>query len=185
MVGAFANSLRRAEHSQARHKGPLVTGTISKALLNLNATFQDNNHSDPRHNKDGKTDRFISGILRSFKKVDSKEKAQKSITPAFIKHLHTIPKRTFFQHISDLCICAFFFAYRACKYSQTTGTHRIKILTPRNVVFQQGHCIITNRENFATADIVFITFVAQKNDMYHDTVTHHATTNPELCPVHI
>ena len=89
VVGAFAISLRRGEHSHERHKGPLVAGTISKALSNLAATFQDNDHNDPRHNKDGQIDRFISGIIRSFKKVDPKERAQKVITPALLKHLYS------------------------------------------------------------------------------------------------
>ena len=185
MAGAFVISLRRGEHSHERHKGPLVAGTISKALSNLAATFQDNNHSDLRHNIDGKTDRFISGILRSFKKVDPKEKAQKAITPALLRHLYTRSKTTFFQHVADLCTGAFFFACRSCEYSQTTGSRKTKILTPRNIVFRQGNRTITNRQQFSTANSVSITFVAQKNDMYHDTVTQHATSNPDLCPVHI
>ena len=185
VVGAFAISLRRGEHSHERHQGPLVAGTISKALSNLAATFQDNNHCDPRHNKEGKTDRFILGIIRSFKKSDPKEKAQKAITPALLQHLYTRSKSVFFQHIADLCTGAFFFACRSCEYSQTTGSRKTKVLTPRNIVFRQGHKVITDRTQFTTADAVSITFVAQKNDMYHDTVTQHATTNSALCPVHI
>ena len=185
MVGAFAVSLRRGEHSHPRHTNPLVAGTVSKALSNLAMTFQDNDHADPRHNRDGKTDRFITSILRSFRRHDPKEKAQKAVTPQLLQHLYNRSKTAFATHIANLCNGAFFFACRSCEYSKTTGTRKTKTLTPRNIVFRNKHRTITNRKQFASADSVSITFVAQKNDMHHDTITQHATSNPALCPVHI
>ena len=111
MVGAFAIAIRRGEFSSSRHTDPLVAGTVSKALSNLAATFQNNNHDDPRKTNDNKTDKFIRGILRAFKKVDPKEKAQKAATPHLLQHLYTRSKTEFNTHIADLCNGAFFFSY--------------------------------------------------------------------------
>ena len=77
MVGAFAVSLRRGEHSHQRHKGPLVAGTVNKAISNLAASFQECNQADPRKTDDNETDKFITSILKSFRKSDPKEKPKK------------------------------------------------------------------------------------------------------------
>ena len=182
MVGAFAVSLRRGKHSHHRHKGPLVAGTVSKAISNLAATFQEHNQADPRKTNENETDKFITNIIKSFRKSDPKEKAQKAITPALLWHLYTRGKTDFFTHLADLTNGAFFFACRSYEYSKTSGTRKTKTITLGNIAFRRGHKQLTEHH---AADSVSVTFVAQKNDKYHDTVTHHSTSDEHFCPVKI
>ena len=185
MVGGFAVSIRRGEHSHSRHTDPLVGGTVTKALSDLAKTFQDNDKPDPRHNTKGETHTFLKSIIRSFRKSDPREKPQKAITPTLLAHLYKQGKTSFLQHVADLCNGAFFFACRSCEYASTTGTRKTKIITVGCVVFRIGHRIITNKADYHTADSVSITFISQKNDMDYETITQHKTTNKLHCPVTI
>ena len=177
MVGAFAVSLRRGEHSHQRHKGPLVAGTVSKALSNLAATFQEHNQADPRKTHENETDKFVTNIIRSFRKSDPKEKSQKAITPALLRHLYTRGKSDFLIHLADITNGAFFFACRSCEYSKTSGTRKTKTIRLVNIIFRKRHQQLTERDEFSSANSSSIAFVAQKNDKYHDTVTRHSTTD--------
>ena len=123
-------------------------------------------------------------MQRYFKNTDPKEKAQRAITPEVLAYLFSSPKTdTFLQHIADLCNGAFFFACRSCEYSQTTGTRKTKIITPRNVVFRIRNRRITNPKLFHMATTVSITFINQKNDQNYDTVTQHNNNHALQNPV--
>ena len=183
IVGAFAISIRRGEHSHPRHTEPLVAGTVNKAMSDLATSFQDNNQPDPRTTDNNTTDHFISGIIQSFKKVDPKEKSQKAATPQLLLYLYTRISSTFIKIVDDLCCGAFFFACRSCEYSKIQGTYKAKTLTPRNIVFRIGNCVLTNIRIYYIADAVSITFVSQKNDMNHNTVTQHKNASPRFFPV--
>ena len=127
VVGAFAISIRRGEHSPARYTDPLVSGTVYKAISNLATSFSNNDYPDPRLNEDGKIHRHITNITKSFKRSDPQEKAQKAVTPMLLNHLFT-RKDKFSKHIADLINGAFFFACRSCEYSKVTGTRKTKII---------------------------------------------------------
>ena len=51
--------------------------------------------------------------------------------------------------------------------------------------FRKGYKQLTERSEFHAADSISITFVAQKNEKYHDTVTQHSTTDKHFCPVKV
>ena len=162
MVGAFVISVRRGEHSAPRYTEPLVAGTVQKAISNLATSFSDHNHPDPRLSIDGKIDRHISMIQKSFKHLDPREKAQKAVTPMLLAHLfkQTSP---FACTITDLINGAFFFACRSCEYSKVSGTRKTKLITIRHIRFRQGNRLLKHRSLFHKADSVSITFVNQKN----------------------
>ena len=147
--------------------------------------FEDNNQPDPRLNENNKTHSFLTGVLRSFKRLDPAEKPQKAITPNLLAYLYKQGKSQFHNHISDLCNGAFFFACRSCEYSATTGTRKTKTITVKCVAFRIGHRLLTNKTDFKTADSVSITFISQKNEEDFETVTQHKTSNNLHCPVKI
>ena len=184
LVAAFAISIRRGEYSPPRHEGPLVAGTVDKAISCLATAFKDHNKRDPRLSEDGVKDIFLAAMQRHFKNTDPKEKAQRAITPEVLAYLFSRPKSDkFAQHIARLCNGAFFFACRSCEYSQTTGTRKTKIITPRNVVFRIRNRRIKDRRLFHKATTVSITFVNQKNDQNYDTVTQHKNGHPKQDPI--
>ena len=122
LVGGFAISLCRCEHSAPRYTEPLVAGTISLALSDLEAIFSHNDKVDLRIDADGNIHPHIKSIIRSFKKSDPKEKVQKAITPQVLAWLYSRPDGSDFdRHNADLCNGAFFFACRSCEYSKTPG----------------------------------------------------------------
>ena len=184
LVAGFAISIRRGEHSPTGHEGPLVAGTVDKAISCLATTFKDNDKRDPRLSSDGVKDIFLSAMQRHFKNTDPKEKAQRAVTPEVLAYLFIRPKSdNFAQHIADLSNGAFFFACRSCEYAHTTGTRKTKIITPRNVVFRIRNKRITNPKLFHTATTVSITFVNKKNDNNFDTVTQHRNGHALQDPV--
>ena len=186
LVAGFAISIRRGEHSRPGHEGALVAGTVAKTLSCLATTFQNDNKGDPRLSADGKTDIFLTAIARSFKNEDPKEKQQKAATPEVLAYLFSRPKDdTFAQHIADVVNGAYFFACRSCEYSQTTGTRKTKIITPRTIVFRHRNRTIKNRKMFHTATTVSITFINQKNDNNYETVTQHKNGHAIQDPVAI
>ena len=126
MIGAFVISIRRGEHSHPRHRKPLVVGTFSKAMSNLAIFFHNNSYPDPRTIDDSTTDRFVTGIIWSFRKVEPEEKAQKAATPQLLFDLYTRSSSTFVKKIANLCCGAFFFTCRFCEYFKTQGTHNTK-----------------------------------------------------------
>ena len=176
MVGGFAISTRQGEYSHPRHTVPSVAGMVNKALSNLVTSFQDNNKPDPRKSGGNNIHLFISPITKLFNKCDPKEKAQKVITPKLLLHLYTRNNNQFSQHTADLWYGAFFFACRSCKYATTTGTRKTKTITINKVTLFIGHQKLQDRTTFNTADALAITFVAQKNNSCHKTVTQHTNS---------
>ena len=184
LVGGFAISIRRGEHSAPRYDSPLGAGTVRQTLSNLASAFTINDHADPRHNDEGDIHPHLKNILRAFSRNDPKCEPQKAITPMLLAYLY---KRTdnFAQHIADLCNGAFFFACRSCEYSQTKGTRKTKIITLGNIGFRTRNRVITDPALFSTAETVSITFVNQKNENNYETVTQHSNTHPTQNPVAI
>ena len=182
MVGAFAISVRRGEHSAAQYTDPLVSGIVSNALSNLATTFSDNDYPDPHNSIDGKTDRHLSNIIRSFKRSDPRENPQKTVTPMLLAYLCK-PKDEFSKHIADLINSVFFFACRSCEYFKVTGTRKTKAIAIRNICFRKGNGVLKYKTQLHTADSVSITFVSQKNDQCYKTVTQHRNSQSIQNPV--
>jgi len=86
----------------------------------------------------------------------------------------------------ELFIGAFFFAMRSCEYVHVQGKRKTKLLCIRNIRFFQGKRLVKHSDPFLhLASSVSITFEDQKRGSKGDTITHHRTTDPVLCPVKI
>ena len=68
MIRAFAISICRGEYFPPRYTEPLVASTFSKVMSNLATSFQNNNQTDPRTTDENTINRFVTGIIKSFKK---------------------------------------------------------------------------------------------------------------------
>jgi len=86
----------------------------------------------------------------------------------------------------ELFIGAFFFAMRSCEYLTVSGKRKTKLLSLKNIHFFMGKKRLNHRDKILhLASSVSITFEAQKRDTKNDTITHHRTADPLLCPVKI
>ena len=93
--------------------------------------------------------------------------------------------------VGQLVVGAFFFAMRACEFSDVGAPRRTRIITIGDVEFRKdGRKVDHDRVNeMEEADTVSITFRTQKNGEKGTTVTQHKTTGlnasgtPGLCPV--
>jgi hypothetical protein len=86
----------------------------------------------------------------------------------------------------ELFIGAFFFAMRSCEYLTVNGTRKTKLLSIKNIRFFLGKKRLKHSDkNLHLASSVSITFEEQKRGTKNDTITHHRTTDPLLCPVKI
>ena len=174
LVGGFAVSISRGEHSPPGHEGPLVSSTVKHTISNLASSFTVNDHTNPRKNANGDIHPHLQLMLRAYARTDLKVAAQKAITPQLLAYLYTRSKDDIFtQHIADLSNGVFFFACRSCEYSQTKGIRKTKIVTLGNIAFWSGNRVHTDPLTFAGAETVSITFVNQKNENNFKTVTQH------------
>jgi hypothetical protein len=93
--------------------------------------------------------------------------------------------------IGQLVVGAFFFAMRACEFSDVGGPRRTRIITVGDVEFRRdGRRVSHDRvREMEAADTVSITFRTQKNGERGTTVTQHKTAGARmggatrLCPV--
>ena len=92
--------------------------------------------------------------------------------------------------VGQLVVGAFFFAMRACEFSDVGGPRRTQILTLGDVEFRREGSKVTSddEEVLAAADTVSLTFRTQKNGEKGTTVTQHRTTGTamggaKICPV--
>jgi hypothetical protein len=117
------------------------------------------------------------------------EKRQKAVPLSVIhkvSQLYSGSKDPLSSACSQLIVGAFFFAMRSCEYSKTTSPNEsttTKLLTLRNIRFFSKSKLITHdHPNLASADIVSITFEAQKNKTKFQTISLHRSSS-KLCPV--
>jgi hypothetical protein len=84
----------------------------------------------------------------------------------------------------ELFIGAFFFAMRSCEYLSVSGQRKTKLLVVRNIRFFMGKRRVQHDDkNLHLSTSVSITFEEQKRGSKNDTITHHRTNDPILCPV--
>ena len=72
LVAGFSISIRRGEHSSTGNEGPLVAGTVGKAISNMAKIFSNKYMPDPMKSVDGVTHSHITLIIKSFRKIDIK-----------------------------------------------------------------------------------------------------------------
>ena len=119
------------------------------------------------------------------------ETRQSQALPAAVVSMVEAAKATeTHRAIGQLVVGAFFFAIRACEFSDVGAPRRTRIIMVRDVEFRRdGRKIDHNLgEEMEAADTVSITFRTQKNGEKGMTVTQHTTAGTtiggaRLCPV--
>jgi hypothetical protein len=94
------------------------------------------------------------------------------------------------QAVGQLSVGAFFFAMRACEFSEVGGPRRTRTITLGDLEFRRRGTKIEgdDEDELASADTVSITFRTQKNGEKGTTVTQHQTAKTamrgaKICPV--
>jgi hypothetical protein len=183
ILGAFAHALREGRFNTKRSN--LIKSDSCRASIDCVAqTFRLANRPDPRLDEDGKSSLFLQRQFRGYKKLDKAEKQQVALTGSVIKELHKMAFTSLDISMCQLFTGAFFFAMRSCEYLKVSGKQRTKILTLQNIRFFKGRRELNHYNKFLqTADSVSITFEFQKKDTRNDTITHHRSGHPSICPV--
>lgn len=127
--------------------------------------------------------------LEAYKAQDPNEKKQKAI-PVSVIHkitqLFLTSKDPLSVACSQLIVGAFFFAMRSCKYSKTTSPNEsttTKLHTLQNIhFFKNSELLPHNHSDLQNADIMSITFKAQKKQTKFHTISLHKSS-ATLCPV--
>jgi hypothetical protein len=188
LLGAFASAIR-----SARFSGPtytqLASGTVSDTVNHVAAAFVDAGFNDPRHTEvRGPSSRFLQRQYKCYKNLDANIKQQKAITASILSNMiahANLPFATSAEKaVSELAVGAFFFAMRSCEYTDVSGPRRTKPLRLRNIrFFRDNKALDLLDPTLPSATAISITFEFQKTDIRNETVHHHATILPNLCPV--
>lgn len=127
--------------------------------------------------------------LDAYKAQDPNERRQKAVPVSVItkiSQLFASSKDTLSSACSQLIVGAFFFAMRSCEYSKTTSPNEsttTKLLTLGNIrFFKNSELLPHDHKDLSAADIVSITFEAQKNKTKFQRISLHRSSAP-LCPV--
>jgi hypothetical protein len=108
---------------------------------------------------------LLSRQFRSYRNDDPKEIQQKALPFIVLRELAKRQVSELDKAISQLTICAGFFACRSCEYLKVPRREmkRTKLLRLRNIrFFKDGRLISTPSENLEFADSVAVTFEMQK-----------------------
>jgi len=129
---------------------------------------------------------LLSRQFRAYRNDDPKEIQQKALPFVVLEELAKRQVSELERAISQLTICAGFFACRSCEYLKVPRREmkRTKLLCMRNIrFFKDGRLLSTPSADLEFADSVAVTFEMQKNDLKNETVIHGRTDDPILCPV--
>ena len=165
---------------------PLVEGTVRGAISHVVQAFRESGRQNPTKDADNMLSVLLSRQFRSYRNDDPKEIQQKALSFIVLRELAKRQVSELDKAISQLTICAGFFACRSCEYLKVPRREmkRTKLLRLRNIrFFKDGRLISTPSENLEFADSVAVTFEMQKNDHKHETVIHGRTDDAILCPV--
>jgi hypothetical protein len=129
--------------------------------------------------------------LRGYAIEDPGTKQSQALPAAVVSIVEAVKASEMHRAVGQLVVCAFFFAMRACEFSDVGAPRRTRIITIGDVEFRKdGRKVSRDRETeMEEADTVSITFRTQKNGEKGTTVTQHRTTGrhangtSRLCPV--
>ena len=125
--------------------------------------------------------------IQRLQNLDKNTKQQKALPLVVLRELAKNKSTVENIALAQLCIGAFFFAMRSCKYLRTTipqEKRQTKTLCIRNLrFFIKGRRLEYSAANLSLADTITVTFEFQKSDERHKSVTMFRSGDPELCPV--
>jgi hypothetical protein len=185
ILGAFCNAIREGRlHSRAvrTNKSESVRAAldnISQALLSWQTGLIPAS--------------MEMGNLLSFYKdnfgdqaADPAEKRQIAISGSVLREFYRLSRSAMDKARCELFIGTFFFAMRSCEYLSVQGKRKTKLLCIRNIRFFQGKRLVKHSDPLLyLVSSVSITFEEHKCGSKGNTITHHRTKDPVLCPVKI
>jgi len=185
ILGAFCNAVQEGRlHSKSLRTNK--SESVRAALDNVSQAFKLANRPDPRLDGDGKLAFILQRQLRGYRATDTPEKRQIAISGSVLCEFHRLALSKMDKARCELFIGAFFFAMRSCEYLSVRRKRKTKVLCVKNIKFFQGKRLMRHTDPLLhLASSVLITFEEQKRDTKGDTITHHRTSDPLLCPVKI
>jgi len=185
ILGAFCHAVREGRlHSKTVR--PNKSESVRAALDNVAQAYKLAGRADPRLDQDKKFAFILQRQLRGYRSTDVPERRQIAISGAVLREFHRLALSQMDKARCELFIGAFFFAMRSCEYLTVSGPRKTKLLSIKNIRFFMGKRQLTHSDkNLHLASSVSITFEEQKRGTKNDTITHHRTNDPLLCPVKI
>jgi len=169
------------------HTEALVEGTVRGAISHVVQAFQESGRQNPTKDADNMLSVLLSRQFRAYRNDnDPKEVQQKALPFIVLKELAKRRVSELDRGVSQLTICAGFFACRSCEYLKVPQREMkcTKLLCLRNIIFfKDGRLLSTPSANLEFADSVAVTFEMQKHEQKHETIIHGQTDNPVLSPV--
>ena len=134
---------------------------------------------------------MLQQVYRGYKNIDPATKQQKALPVSVLRKMYNIAK---LQNSpiplarAELACLAFFYCMRSCEYSKTSSdeSKRTQTLKLRNFRFFKNKRLMSHSSPaLATADLVDVTFMFQKNEDRNESVGMHAArSSPDfMCPV--
>jgi len=164
----------------------LVEGTVRGAISHVVQAFWESGKQNPTKDADNMLSVLLSRQFRAYRNDDPKEVQQKALPFIVLEELAKRQVSELDRGVSQLTICAGFFACPSCEYLKVPRREmkRTKLLCLRNIrFFKDGRLLFTPSANLEFADSVAVTFEMQKNEQKHETIIHSRTDDPVLCPV--
>jgi len=187
LLGAFCNVIREGQlHSKSLRTNK--SESVRAILDNVSQAFKLAGRSDPRLDRDGKFAFVLQRQLRGYRSSDVPvpEKRQIAISGSVLHEFYRLALSNMDKARCELFIGAFFFAMRSCVYVTVYGKKTTKLLSVKNIRFFTGKRMVNHSDNnLHFSSSVSITFEEQKRGTKNDTITHHRTNDPLLCPVKI
>ena len=167
--------------------------TVREAISSLAKAQINRFGSSPFHRQGDLLGGLFSELERQLKAMEKTtvgRKAQKAITPAFLRCLALLASHSVINnakdHAVDLLIAFYFFAMRSCEFVHTLTPGQTKIITLGCITFfssDQKELKHSHPNLIKLAVHVRVKFEDQKNGDKFDFRSQRRTGDPTLCPV--
>jgi hypothetical protein len=160
--------------------------SVRSALDNVLQAFKLAGRSDPRLDRDGKFAFILQRQLHGYRPSNVPEKHQIALSGSVLREFYRPALSKMDKARCELYIGAFFFTMHSCEYVAIYGNRKTKLLSVKNIHFFMGKRKVNHSDNnLHLSSSVSVTFEEQKRETKNDTITHHRTNDPLLCPVKI
>ena len=185
-MSCFAQAIIEGTFSRRNHAN-VIEGEQSQLPLHMRLRPSGQRTGKTRMDHDRKTCFIPQERYRGYSNLDQGKKKQKALPIMVLRKMMDISVTHKKGALSQLCICAIFFAKRSCEYLKSTHSEdskRTRILRLMNILFKKDGSIFNHNSPFSLyADLVAITFEFQKNNRRNRTVHIFKTNDSLLCPV--
>ena len=188
----YAAALREGWTRDARRAvGPgtgLQASTVRAALDGMVQTDRAHQLGSPIHDARGQIEPVLAAQLKGYSFDDPEVRQAPAIPARVVAIVASATGSELHLAMGQLTVGAFFFAMRACEYSETNGRSTTRTVTIGDDEFRKGSQTISSMDErcLSEADTVSVTYRTQKNGDRGTTVTQYRAENHRgsgLCPV--